>query len=227
MHGRASCSCKSLCPLPFCLAPFAGANLSCIHNLVQAALSACLLGGAPVEHLAIQRPIGIGLHLAAPLHISPGLALRPEPGCINKPSAAACTIQMAACGALAQTTRRMTSNIAQHVQQSHACNSRNCMCIASACFFLTRRSRPARVGTHLSPECAVPFPAALLRPPTLLRPAMLRALPAPVRAVRAVLAFVATLSARATCSDHEQLSGLTKSHAICPYSYSFSPGMKK
>lgn len=46
----------------------------------------------------------------------------------------------------------------------------------------------------------MPFEAALLRPPTLLRPAMLCALPAPVRAVRAVLAFVATLSARATCS---------------------------
>lgn len=68
----------------------------------------------------------------------------------------------------------------------------------------------------------MPF-AELLRPPTLLRPAMLRALPAPVRAVRAVLAFVATLSARATCSDYEQLLGLTRLQAVCclcPYGYS-------
>ena len=55
---------------------------------------------------------------------------------------------------------------------------------------------PVLLGTHLSPECAVPF-AVLL--PVLLRPAMLRALPAPARAVRAVRAFVAMVSASATC----------------------------
>lgn len=52
-------------------------------------------------------------------------------------------------------------------------------------------------GHHLSPECDLPFAPSLLRPAMLLWPAMLST---PVREVRAVLAFVATVFARATCS---------------------------
>ena len=51
-------------------------------------------------------------------------------------------------------------------------------------------------GHDLSPECNLPFAPSLLRPPMLLWPAML---PAPLRKVRAVLAFVAIVFARATC----------------------------
>ena len=51
-------------------------------------------------------------------------------------------------------------------------------------------------GHDLSPECDLPFAPSLLRPPALLWPAML---PTPLREVRAVLAFVAIVFARATC----------------------------
>ena len=80
LQGRDCKVCASLRPLPFCFAPLAGAGLGCIHDLVQAALGACLLRRASVQHLAIQRPVGIGLYLAAPFHVAPRLALCPEPG---------------------------------------------------------------------------------------------------------------------------------------------------
>ena len=66
-------------PLPFGLPALAGAGLGCIHNLVQPALSACLLGRPPVKHLAIERPVGVGLYLAAALNIATRLALCSEP----------------------------------------------------------------------------------------------------------------------------------------------------
>lgn len=68
---------------------------------------------------------------------------------------------------------------------------------------------------HLSPECAAPLEAALLWPPTLLRPPMLRTLPAPVRDERIVLAFVATVSASATCRARPHfLNLLTPRHKV-------------
>ena len=57
------------------------------------------------------------------------------------------------------------------------------------------------VCARLSPECCRPFEVAFVRPPTLVRPPMLRALLTPGRDVRAVLAFVATVCAKATCTN--------------------------
>ena len=81
--------------------------------------------------------------------------------------------------------------------------------------FSARHSNSARSKMHLSPECAAPLEAALLWPPTLLRPPMLRTLPAPVRDERIVLAFVATVSASATCRARPHfLNLLTPRHKV-------------
>ena len=77
-------------------------------------------------------------------------------------------------------------------------------------------------GHHLSPECDLPFAPSLLRPAMLLWPAMLST---PVREVRAVLAFVATVFARANLQLARALSCLKcmKHACLCIYSASCNP----
>lgn len=71
---------SSLPTMPLCLIASGCACLGSPDNLIEALPRCRLLGRPPVEHLAVQRPVRVRIHLAAPLLIAACLPPALKPG---------------------------------------------------------------------------------------------------------------------------------------------------